>query len=797
MKSRLIVIPVFLLVLVMMCASSSRAYWIDNGVGIATSTNDEGSPHTTTDGSGGAIIAYSASSGSMVRASRIDGGGTVLWDVYVAGGLDSWDCREIVSDRTGGAIVIYRFSNLYGSGFFAQRVDGDGNILWDPGGISLGSGNLFFRFSSDGAGGIIFAWSTYVAPKTPGDIYAQRLDADGNVLWTGGGVAVCTATGSQGAPDIVSDGAGGAMISWSDDRGPDSDIYAQRLDATGSALWAADGIPVCAATGSQGDSHIVLDLAGGVIVSWSDSRGADSDIYAQRLDSSGNALWTLDGVSLCAAAGDQGTIAAVSDGAGGAVIDWRDTRNSNYYDIYAQRVDSTGTSFWTTDGVAVRMDPSSGYTGDIINNQPGGSIITWYDYRDGDPHIYSQMLDDSGNCRWEVNGVPVCNAAGGQYAPLMVSDGKDGAIIAWRDERTGDSDVYAQHMDSRGRTGFLGPTILSVADVPEDQGGWVELSFSGGRGDVYGDTITVYTVWRALSTSEAMTMLNSGEGRLVGDSGRPAAFRPSIQPLRADMIGEALHYWELVDSIQASHLPVYSDLLQTAFDSTSVCDEYHYFQVLAHAGLSYFASDPDSGRSVDNLAPAVPSGIGGEANTAPAGVRIFWDPNTEADIWRYAVYRGETSDFEPSPENLVGMTSDTTLIDAYYLWTLAYYKITAIDIHRNESDEVLFDPSTATTGTEDPHGPDATFLGQNYPNPFNPTTQIGFGLERKCEISLEVYDAAGRLVRVIFRGVRPAGRYVESWDGKDDSGNSVESGVYFCRLATGSRNWSKKMVLLR
>jgi flagellar hook assembly protein FlgD len=85
----------------------------------------------------------------------------------------------------------------------------------------------------------------------------------------------------------------------------------------------------------------------------------------------------------------------------------------------------------------------------------------------------------------------------------------------------------------------------------------------------------------------------------------------------------------------------------------------------------------------------------------------------------------------------------------------------------------------------------------NYSNPFNPTTRITFGLKEPAAVSLRIYDAAGRLVRVLVAGSLPGGTYAELWDGTDSHGASVASGIYFYRLDAGSFTQTRKMVLLK
>jgi hypothetical protein len=161
------------------------------------------------------------------------------------------------------------------------------------------------------------------------------------------------------------------------------------------------------------------------------------------------------------------------------------------------------------------------------------------------------------------------------------------------------------------------------------------------------------------------------------------------------------------------------------------------------------------------------------------------------------VYRGLTEGFVPGTGTLIASPNDTTLLDGGWRWSSGYYyKVSAIDIHGNESGFALLRPD-GVTDVETPKAPATSFLLQNYPNPFNPTTRVAFGLAAPSNVSLRIYDAAGRLVRVLAEGARPAGNYSELWDGRDSGGRAVASGIYFYRLTAGAFTETKKMALLR
>src|SRR5438552_17863320 len=99
------------------------------------------------------------------------------------------------------------------------------------------------------------------------------------------------------------------------------DIYAQRVNAAGVPQWAANGVPICTQPERQRDLAMIPDGSGGAIIAWGDPRAGESnqDVYAQRVDASGNALWGANGLPVCTASGFQAVPVMASDGAGGAI----------------------------------------------------------------------------------------------------------------------------------------------------------------------------------------------------------------------------------------------------------------------------------------------------------------------------------------------------------------------------------------------------------------------------------------------------------------------------------------------
>jgi hypothetical protein len=88
-------------------------------------------------------------------------------------------------------------------------------------------------------------------------------------------------------------------------------------------------------------------------------------------------------------------------------------------------------------------------------------------------------------------------------------------------------------------------------------------------------------------------------------------------------------------------------------------------------------------------------------------------------------------------------------------------------------------------------------LLQNYPNPFNLSTVIGYTLPEAAEVRLEIFNLAGQRIACPFEGNQSAGRHQITWEGTDDHGGVVATGVYFCRLTAGDFSDVKKMNLVK
>ena len=173
----------------------------------------------------------------------------------------------------------------------------------------------------------------------------------------------------------------------------------------------------------------------------------------------------------------------------------------------------------------------------------------------------------------------------------------------------------------------------------------------------------------------------------------------------------------------------------------------------------------------------------------PAGERLprlLQQPLTE----------GGTEGFVPDETNFIGAPTDTFFVDTEFNPSAGeYYKVSALDLHENESGYALLRPEDISG--VGPSVPLVTALEQNVPNPFSPETVIRFSLAERGHVSLSIYDVEGRPVRTLVNGERAPDRYEAHWDSCDDRGRSVAPGVYFYKIEAPGYSRTMKMVLLR
>ncbi|MCX7728031.1 MAG: T9SS type A sorting domain-containing protein [Bacteroidia bacterium] len=362
---------------------------------------------------------------------------------------------KIIEDGNGGAIIVwedYRNDPTQNNAdIYAQRIDKNGNIKWTSDGkVICNSAGHQSNPNIDYANGkVIIIWNDSRNGNT--DIYAQMIDTSGNILWTNNGVAVVTKAFSQNDGKVAITNTGEVYVVYQDSSSGNWDIYAQKLNSSGIQQWGSNGAIVCNAGYDQKNPRLELASSGGIYVVWQDKRnGANYDIYCQKLDNSGNRLWNPSGNGnwVCSTAGTQSNPKIEPFGTGFITV-WQDNRTGGGYDVYAQYVDNNGVSQWTTNGKAICISIDNQSAIDV-KSTGNSAFIVWKDFRNTLHYdIYMQKIGISGNVAWTNNGIIISNAMYDQINPNLATDNTN-AYVVWQDSSAGDWNIYAAKVDPNG-----------------------------------------------------------------------------------------------------------------------------------------------------------------------------------------------------------------------------------------------------------------------------------------------------------------------------------------------------------
>jgi endonuclease I len=295
-----------------------------------------------------------------------------------------------------------------------------------------------------------------------------------------------------------------------------------------------------------------------------------------------------------------------------------------------------------------------------------------------------------------------------------------------------------------------GPTLVAVQDVPDDQGGALQVQWQRNSLDVPGAVIPIaeYVIQR------------------LGDDWIDIATEPATQSA------------------------AYARTIATDDTASPVTPEpwSQYRVVAVEQGGAAHASGVVSAYSVDNLPPPAPVVT---VDDSGYPLVIAWSAPQVPDFAEACVFRGEAAGFEPVEPLQCGDQTEYLEYDT----ALHYYVVQFADTHGNLS---AFSAEVSAGTTDVPQaGGLLTAITRVYPNPFNPRTRIVCSLAEAGEVRVDLFAADGRHVRTLLEEARGAGPFELAWDGTDARGGGAASGSYFLRLQSGRVVDLEKVLLVK
>jgi hypothetical protein len=540
-------------------------------------------------------------------------------------------------------------------------------------------------------------------------------------------------------------------------------------------------LPVCTDLSTQGDDNLCADGVGGTIVAWTDDRQGGGVIYAQRLRPDGTPVWTPNGVPLCTTVTYAQSPVLQPDGHGGAIVAWQDGRPGNGYDVYAQRVDSTGARLWTPTGVPVCTATGTQQLLSICTDGAGGAIVAWND--DRTPlrrDVYVQRVTAAGGLSWTIDGVLLCNVLSIKSQPLLAADGRGGAWVAWTDARppANGYDAYVQYVSPTGATrmsvngerafpGLVGQQ--SQAIVPDAVGGCIVLAYGNRGSDNY-------------DVGAQRFIYDLGSVRRWGSNGVTLAAAPGLQYLisaAADGRGGVVAAWDDTRNA-ASGQDIYGQRADSTgamlwgANGAAICTaagtQSNPRVAADSAGGALIAWDDARGPDLDVYVQRMSAA--GLPLWTPDGVAVSLDTLDQARPHLVANPAGE-----PVIEWNDGRNGNA---DVYAQW---------VDAQGNVGGP--------TTGVAPGAAPPGLALAPLSPNPARGTATARWELPRAAHVRLALLDVSGRERRVLADGTQAAGRHESAIDLRDAGGRALEPGLYFVRLDADGRSLAGRLVVVQ
>lgn len=454
----------------------------------------------TTDGAVYVSWFDAIANGFDVRVQRIDAAGNLELDpagVLVADrGFSSVQDYGLDVDAAGDALLAFRDDSGTGTQITAARVSSTGTVLWSTMLTSTTDFVASPKVAGTSDGSAVVAWTQDVTT------HVMKLDEDGDPAWLSD-VVFTPAMGSYSVNDLHGAGADViiSLVNQTGGFGSPRHIHAQKLDGTGAPLWGADPVIVFDGGSLQFGNFppFTPDGAGGGVFAWYDAASLALQCSVQRILPDGTEAFAHNGVVVSTNASRVRVSPSVAFDAstGDCVAAWvEQSSNQSQSGLYAQRIDTSGNRLWTDDGAEL-VSLSSVAVGLVrVEVAATGPFVYWAEAPSfGEDVILGARLDANG--AFDVGPFDVSSTPSGKsrLATSLTSDGV--AVLAWSDDRSDAGDILAQNVNADGTLGdmsvavgdgalsVIGGLVGSPWPNPVRAGHAVSIGVLGGDVDVF------------------------------------------------------------------------------------------------------------------------------------------------------------------------------------------------------------------------------------------------------------------------------------------------------------------------
>lgn len=495
-------------------AATAVGQWSDENLPIADRTGEQAQPKIVSTADGGAYVSWfdNSSGGYDMYLQRLDAQGNEVWlhnGVLVADrGFSSTQDYGLAVDTSGNALLAFRDDRFGGTQITAAQVDPAGTLVWGVDGVQLTTDSAFHAApgvagTSDGS--IVVAW------KHDHDVKVQKLDTAGVAQW-GTGITLTDPAAEYSLSDMHDGEDGHVILSWvrAKSFSAPKHIYAQKLDASGAAVWNRGSPVIVFNSGSlQFGSFpdFVPDGSGGAVFGWYSS-SPSLQCYAQHVLADGTLAFPPNGSpGSTDLTHDRVSPSAAYNAATDEVFLFWTEQSAGQFGIYGQKFDASGARQWTDVGQIVAALESSERSFVNATTLADGAVVSYFEGGFGDKSVRAAHVAGDGTLGWTPTIVTVSDAVSGKGRLTMRNNAAGTPLLAWQDSRSDTNDIYGQNLNADGSLGALlcpqdldGSGDVGFADLLQILAAWgpcadcpQDLDMSGDVG--FTDLLQILSAW--------------------------------------------------------------------------------------------------------------------------------------------------------------------------------------------------------------------------------------------------------------------------------------------------------------
>jgi hypothetical protein len=352
------------------------------------------------------------------------------------------------------AVVVWKdYSNSKNGNLFAQRVFTNGNLLWEKRGVQVTPDYpevIDYSVCSDKNGNVYISYVAKADEFGSGyKLILQKLNVNGQFEDDINGILVDNSLSRKNTSNIIADNEGGAFLFWLENQNNKSILFAQHIDSTGKLLWGKTAIALSNSNQTVLSYSVQKSDFSAIYLAWQIQK-SEKEIYHQLLSFNGKMLWGQGGKIATNKKGNK-TNPQVLTADSTIILSWTNEINKDK-DIFIQKFNIKGMHRWKDD-VAVIQLPRDQFGQKILSDGKGGAIVAWIDKRleSVRPDIYAQRISSAGKQLWGSLGIAIASHNNSEKSyPSIISDLRGGVVAIFKEIRESKGEIYAQKIFNTG-----------------------------------------------------------------------------------------------------------------------------------------------------------------------------------------------------------------------------------------------------------------------------------------------------------------------------------------------------------